>query len=123
MPAFAAFRLEYEGEIVNLLSERRVQTNEVGRCTYLYPTFCYIYCRVGQPLSVIEVGLSAGLQLLWVRSQYSYDGNRWWGDVESSALLRSRLRQGSLNALMPNSHPVAHKVGVDLHAVNVNIPD
>src|SRR5687767_7873946 len=72
-PAFRAFCLERADVIRDLLATRRVQTNEVGRCAYLYPAFGVIARLAGgRPLGVIEVGASAGLNLLWDRYGYRY---------------------------------------------------
>lgn len=71
-PAFKDFCSIYQNQIKELLQTRRVQTNEVRRCAYLYPVFCLIYEKVKQPLAIIEIGTSAGLQLLWDQFSYSY---------------------------------------------------
>jgi len=40
---FKDFCMQYEYEIIQLLESKLVQTNEVRRCAYLYPSFCHIY--------------------------------------------------------------------------------
>ena len=42
---------------------RRVQTNEIQRASYLYPIFSRIAERSNKPLTLIEIGTSAGLLL------------------------------------------------------------
>ena len=46
---------------------RRVQTNEIRRCSYLMPAFRITVSidSGGMPLGLIDVGASAGLNLLW----------------------------------------------------------
>lgn len=69
-PAFRAFVLQHREDIFTLISTRLVQTNEVRRSACLFPAFGVIAGRAGgKPLSLIEVGASAGLNLLWDRSQ------------------------------------------------------
>lgn len=71
-PVFKEFCLSYKNEIEYLLKKKYVQTNEVKRCSYLYPVFSYIYENTNQPLALIEIGTSAGFQLLWDHYAYSY---------------------------------------------------
>jgi len=59
-PRFRSFCLEYSEEIRTLLYTRRVQTNAVGRCTRVLSAFGL----VDEPLSLIEIWASAGLNLL-----------------------------------------------------------
>lgn len=73
---FRDFCHRYREEIISILKNKLVQTNEVRRCTYLYPSFCYIYSKVNKPLSFIEIGTSSGLQLLW--DQYCYSTMKSW---------------------------------------------
>jgi hypothetical protein len=42
-PYFRDFCLKYQNEIIQIIENKLVQTNEVRRCTYLFPAFCYIY--------------------------------------------------------------------------------
>jgi len=68
---FRAFCLANAFSIRKLVSERRVQTNEVQRCTGLLPAFDVISKRLHlQPLTMIEIGCSLGLNLLW--NEYAY---------------------------------------------------
>lgn len=71
-PAFQHFCLEHAADIRELLLTRRVQTNEVARCACLLPAFALVARqRPGASLSLIEIGASAGLNLLW--DCYGYD--------------------------------------------------
>jgi hypothetical protein len=65
-PCFRQFCLAKRAIIVDLLHTRRVQTNEVRRWAYLYLAFSHVFeLGIGMPLSLIEIGTSAGLNLLW----------------------------------------------------------
>ncbi len=60
-PIFRSFCLEHGDEIVDLISTRLVQTNVVRRCAVLLPAFAVAMGRdAGQPLSLVEIGASAG---------------------------------------------------------------
>jgi hypothetical protein len=60
--------------VLDLVSSRRVQTNEVGRCALFLPAFRLAADdRVTQPLGHLDVGSSAGLTLLTTSYAYRYD--------------------------------------------------
>lgn len=72
-PTFRSFCLEYDEEIRSLISARMVQTNEVSRCACLVPAFVLVSRGAkGRPLHLVEIGASAGLNLLWDRYAYDY---------------------------------------------------
>ena len=121
-PAFRAFCLERADAIRDLLATRRVQTNEVGRCAYLYPAFGAIARLAGgRPLGVIEVGASAGLNLFWDRYGYRYGGGPVHGDPASPVQLACEVR-GTAPPLPERAPAVGMRVGVDLHAIDVRDP-
>lgn len=120
--AFASFKdfcLHHRDEIIGLLQSKLVQTNEIRRCTYLYPSFCYIYNKVRQPLSLIEIGTSAGLQLLWDKYSYSYGTEDTYGDPNSSVHLTAELKNGHIPSLSYKAPPISSKVGIDLNVINL----
>ena len=61
-------------EIERLVATRSTQTNEVGRCTALLPGLCPIASQYewGEPLSLLDLGTSAGLNLLFDDYGYTY---------------------------------------------------
>ncbi|HEU5383887.1 MAG TPA: DUF2332 domain-containing protein [Ktedonobacteraceae bacterium] len=72
-PFFRAFVLEHREALRRLLPTARLQTNEVTRCANLLPAFVLAYRRGdSQPLHMIEIGSSAGLNLRWYRYGYRY---------------------------------------------------
>ncbi|TMW71888.1 DUF2332 domain-containing protein [Alteribacter natronophilus] len=116
--AFRDFCGTYRQQVTQLMQTRRVQTNEIRRCAYLFPVFSHIYARTGTPLSMIEIGTSAGLQLLWDRYSYSYGDGHVYGSTESDVHLTSEVT-GQLDMNLRQVPPVAARTGVDLNVLDV----
>ena len=83
--AFHDFCLSQRAELLDLIATRSTQTNEVGRCAALLPALGAIEAQYGQgqPLSLLDLGTSAGLNLLFDRvrlhayRQQSATGSSW----------------------------------------------
>lgn len=122
-PVFKDFCLQYEQEMITILKTKLVQTNEVRRCGYLYPTFCSIYELVKKPLALIEIGTSAGLQLFWDQYCYSYGTGTVYGNKDSSVHISSNVKGDRFPKRMELSPPVMLRIGVDLHVNDVRNED
>jgi hypothetical protein len=123
-PAFRCFFDEHADEVADLLATRTIQTNEVGRSAVLVPAFCHVARRFdGRPLALIEVGPSAGLNLLLDRYRIEYSDGRSTGDRASDV----RLRCDVVGAPPPLPDglglPIVSRVGIDLAPVDVRDPD
>jgi hypothetical protein len=122
--AFRHFCLAHSTEIQTILTTRRVQTNEVGRCCYLFPAFAFAASAIeSRPLALIEIGTSAGLLLNWDRYSYRYAEGEILGASDSHLQLYCELR-GSNSPALPRTMPaVSSKVGIDLHVIDVRDED
>jgi hypothetical protein len=118
-PVFRAFCLKHAEAIRQLVTSRRVQTNEVGRCTIFPPTFGLIVERVGpKPLALLEIGTSAGLHLLWDHFRYDYGIGVQIGDNTSPVLISCELR-GPQRPVIPVKFPVvSFRLGIELHPID-----
>ncbi|GAA0611429.1 DUF2332 domain-containing protein [Virgibacillus siamensis] len=114
-PYFKNFCIRYAEEIKFILKNKLVQTNEVQRCAYLYPVFCTIYQQTKRPLALIEIGSSAGLQLLWDHYSYSYNNSKIYGNRASIVQLTSEIREGNIPTNLSVIPPVNFRLGVDIH--------
>ena len=118
---FATFCNSHVSEIIDLLQHRLVQTNEVRRSAVLLPAFAQVGRRTGQPLGLIEIGPSAGLNLLFDRFWYDYGLGRTAGDPASVVHLDSDW-QG--NSPPPDELPaIASRCGIDLNPLDVRNDD
>jgi hypothetical protein len=123
-PSFRAFCLKYRHEILELISSRLVQTNEVRRCGCLLPAFTHVAQQAGdRPLAVVEIGASAGLNLLWDRYGYDYGIGRWYGNPRSPVQIVCGLRGDRHLPLMAVWPVVTVRVGLDLNPIDVRDPD
>ncbi|MET3195735.1 DUF2332 domain-containing protein [Bacillus sp. OAE603] len=116
---FKEFCLINKNEIIQLLETKLVQTNEVRRCAYLYPVFSFIYEKTKKPLALIEIGTSAGLQLLWDQYSYSYNTNEVVGNKGSKLHISSELKGDITPFLTTTSPPVSSRTGIDLNTVDL----
>ncbi|MBE7121347.1 DUF2332 domain-containing protein [Bacillus cereus] len=117
---FKDFCRVYREEIISLLQTKLVQTNEVRRCAYLYPSFCYIFNKVNKPLALIEIGTSAGLQLFWDQYRYSYGTEEVYGNRQSNVHLQSEIKGEKKPSFFKKSPPVMERIGLDLHVNDLN---
>jgi hypothetical protein len=119
-PAFRSFCLAHRDEILAILSTGRVQTNEVRRCSHLFPAYATVHQRSPElPLATIEIGTSAGLNLNWDRYAYDYGPLGKFGDPASAVFIRCEWR-GQAPRLPQGMPPVCYRVGIDLQPVDVS---
>jgi hypothetical protein len=98
---------------------RPPQTNETGRSAVLMPGYAEIARRTGLPLSILEIGASAGLNLLWDRFAYRY-GDRFIGDAAAPVTIEAEWRGPWCN--VDRLPPVVAKRGCDRDPFNVSAP-
>ena len=115
MPAFRAFAAAHADELGELLVTRSTQTNEIGRCALLLPAFGIVADEVG-PLAHLDVGASAGLNLLLDRYHYTYDPGGELGAPSSVALTCGTRGDVPLPTAMP---AIVERVGLDRSPVAV----
>ena len=121
-PYFKDFCQSHKKEIIQIISSRLVQTNEVRRCSYLFPAFSWIADASHSPLSLIEIGTSAGLNLLWDKYAYNYHhGNDTlnYGDTDSAVQITSRLADNIIPPFPSVMPTVSHRVGLDLNIIDL----
>lgn len=117
---FKDFCERNKDEIIPILKSKLVQTNEVRRCAYLFPIFQYIFDIVGKPLALIEIGTSAGLQLLWDKYSYSYGKNEIYGDKDSKVHITSEIKSDKSPSLKGSIPPVSSRIGIDLNSIDLS---
>jgi hypothetical protein len=121
-PAFRAFCVRHEQALRRLIAERRVQTNVVGRCAVLLPALHRVALEAGQPLGLVEIGASAGLNLLFDHFAYRYIPGGNVGAPDSPLELRCEVR-GTHFQVPGALPPVKARRGIDLHPVDVSQAD
>jgi hypothetical protein len=100
-----------------------VQTNEVQRCTALLPAFLTVARETGLPLELLELGPSAGLNLLFDRYRYVY-AEGTWGLAETELELVADERGGHVPAsLLAEQLIVRRRRGIDLAPVDATSRD
>jgi hypothetical protein len=116
-PVFRAYCMDNADRLIPVIETRRTQTNAIGRSQFL--TLAFQKAASSQPLTLIEVGCSAGLNLNWNR--FGYDFGDWGrlGEAESPVQLAT-IWQGAQRPIYRAELPtVANAVGIDLNPLDV----
>lgn len=116
-PAFRAFCLDHREELITLLSERTVNTTLVDRASYVLPILKHVARASDEPLTLIEIGCSAGLNLLFDRYRYDYGFGTVVGDSGSDISIRCRILDGR-PPILGSPPSIARRVGIDLIEVD-----
>jgi hypothetical protein len=95
------------------------QTNEVARSAALLPGYLGIASRTGLPLSIREIGASAGLNLGFDRYAYDY-GAFAWGPTDAAVKISCEWR-GNVEP-WSGAIEVADRRGCDIHPIDPTDP-
>ena len=103
----------------DFVQTQSVQTNEVQRSWVLLPCFLCAAELLGvDELDVVELGPSAGLNLVWDRYRYAYAEGEW-GPAGSPLRLSGREESRVPRRLLALAPRVARRVGIDRVPVDV----
>jgi hypothetical protein len=110
---------QHRGFLSDFVATQGVQTNEVQRSWVLLPLLLRVAQRTGAAeFDLVELGPSAGLNLVWDRYRYRYAAGEWGPE---DALLRfegeeRRPIRGDLLGLQP---AVRARIGIDRAPIDV----
>lgn len=125
LPAFRDFCKIYRDEILALVATRVTNTNEVGRTAILHAGFRELAKHAQAPFHLIEIGPSAGLNMIWDHygARYVKDG-KTVAAVNSDAplVVTCELRGDHVPPVDP-APTIASRVGLELHPVDLCEPD
>ncbi len=101
--------------VSRFVAEQPIQTNEVQRCWALLPAFLTVVDD--RPADLVELGPSAGLNLLWDRYAYRY-GTARWGPEDAPLALAGEAGGGLPAELFESNVTVRTRLGIDRHPVD-----
>jgi hypothetical protein len=115
--AFTDALAEHEAALTSWMAEQGVQTNEVQRCIGLLPAFLTIARETGLPLELLELGPSAGLNLLLDRYRYVYREGAW--GPSDAPLVLDAVEEGRVpGSLLTGTLPIRRRRGIDLSPID-----
>ena len=125
---FADFCRRFEAPLEVLLATRATQTNEVGRCAAILPALAMVGANRDRPLALVDLGASAGLNLLFDRFAYDYlvsaevpATHVRAGDQDAAVRLVADVRSGTLPELVTPEIPFRR--GLDRSPIDPNDDD
>ena len=119
---FGAFCAQHRDAITQILRERLVQTNAPGRGVAVRLAMHEIAQRVPGPVTFVEIGPSAGIQLRFDRWALHTAGRRF-GPADAPLTLRPQWRADHPPPDLDHIAPVRDRLGVDLHPVDATDPE
>jgi hypothetical protein len=121
-PMFVDFCLVHREQVLELLSSRHTNTNEVGRSALLGCALTAVAQRLGEPLGLVDVGCSAGLNLCCDRYRLDYGPAGTTGPSDAAVRISCEVI-GPDAPIAPMLPPIAARVGIDRHPVDANDDD
>jgi hypothetical protein len=121
-PLFADVCVQYRTEIEHLLATRHTNTNEVGRSAVLGPALLTVAERLGAPLGLVDVGCSAGLNLLCDRYFLDYGEFGATGPTDADVRLQCEVI-GGRPPTADTLPAIGSRVGLDLDPVDLSNDD
>ena len=109
----------HRGFLSDFVATQGVQTNEVQRSWVLLPLLLRVAQRTGAEMfDLVELGPSAGLNLVWDRYGYRYEAGEW-GPEDASLRLEGEERRPIPSELLEFRPTVRARVGIDRAPIDV----
>lgn len=113
-----SFCTRYEDDLAGILATRRIQTNEVGRSAGLALGLACAARVLGEPLSLLDVGASAGLNLLMDEYRLQFPAHYEIGPPSSPVQIDCRVEPAGTP--LPRRLPVmSRRLGLDRDPVDL----
>ena len=112
-PLFRDVCLSHRADVLAVMAARRIQTNEVGRSALIGPALRWAADRFGEPLELVDVGTSAGLNLLCDRYLLDYGAHGTTGPPNATVRIRCEVVSGR-PPVRPRLPVLASRVGIDV---------
>lgn len=100
----------HEDFLRRFVAEQAVQTNEVQRSWVLLPLVLHV--AGDTELDVVEIGASAGLNMVWDRYRYRYERGEW-GPRDAPLTLSGEERRPLPAALLEARPRVRSRIGIE----------
>jgi len=122
VPMFRDLCLGHRDEVLAVLATRHIQTNDCGRCTAIGPGLTWFSNQIDGPFALVDVGASAGLNLLCDRYLLDYGDHGVTGPADSAVRIDCAVTGGD-PPVAPHLPPFADRIGVDRSPVDLADPD
>jgi hypothetical protein len=110
---------EHAGFLRDFVVTQGVQTNEVQRSWLLLPLLLRVAQRTdAETFDLVELGPSAGLNLVWDRYRYRYEAGRW-GKEDAVLSLEGEERRPIPGDLLELEPGVGVRIGIDRSPIDV----
>jgi hypothetical protein len=119
---YPGFCADHRPALVELLETRLVQTNEPARATAIRLALHEVGRRSGGPVTFLEIGPSAGIQLRFDRWGVCTGGRRF-GPAHPPLTVETEWRGVEGPPDLDDISPIRERFGVDLHPVDATDPE
>ena len=117
-----SFCSQHREELSSILASRRIQTNEVGRAPGLALGLMCAANLIGEPLSLIDAGASAGLNLLMDEYQLRYGPDIHLGPASAEVRIDCAVEPRHLP--IPSALPrLRNRAGLDRNPIDLSDSD
>jgi hypothetical protein len=110
---------QHRGFLSDFVATQGVQTNEVQRSWVLVPLLLRVAQRTGsETFDLVELGPSAGLNLVWDRYRYRYEAGAW-GPEDALLEFEGEERRPIPGDLLERRPTVRARIGIDRAPIDV----
>jgi hypothetical protein len=109
-------------KVAALLATRHIQTNDCGRSALIGPGLTWLAAQLGDQLALVDVGASAGLNLLCDRYRIDYGEHGATGPADSAVEIRCRVIGGD-PPIARQLPALVSPVGIDRAPVDLRRPE
>lgn len=118
-PLFIDLCRAERADLLALLETRRVQTNDCGRSALLGPALTWVAALLPGPYALVDVGTSAGINLLCDRYRMDYGAHGATGAADSPVRIACEVTGGA-PPIADRLPSFAHRVGIDLSPIDLS---
>ncbi|MDN4473982.1 DUF2332 domain-containing protein [Demequina zhanjiangensis] len=121
--AFRSYVLTHADALIEIGRTRRTQTNEAGRSAAVMPWIAEAAARWREPVHLVDVGTSAGLNLCMDRFAHDYGTGVVQARLPASTSLTLHCENRGGLALPHAAPAIATRTGLDLAPIDASDPD